>query len=241
MRLLLADDHTLFRDTFVQYIERAKPGSKVYTAQNFDQALETIKRENNFDLVLLDLRMPGMHGLTGVEKLRQTHPSLRIALISGLAEEDDVKKAMSLGIAGYFPKTLSGQALIKALELVLTGERFIPIDHNNNGIMPAYRVDPQVSFFKPASSYGGMNEDQALFSTATKDSARLTPREREVLQYLARGESNKEIARALDLQVVTVKLHVRGICKKLDAANRTQAALKAQEMGLTGLRTDHHG
>jgi DNA-binding NarL/FixJ family response regulator len=236
MRLLLADDHTLFRDTLVQYITRAKPESEIFTAKSFDEAYEIVEREHSFDLVLLDLRMPGMHGLLGLEKLRKSHPGIRVAIMSGLAEKEDVKTAMDLGAVGYFPKTLSGQALMKAIELVLAGERFVPLDHHSNAIMPSYRGDPQVVFAKPAS-YAGMREDQEGFTAG--QAPRLTPREREVLQHLARGESNKEIARALELQVVTVKLHVRGICKKLDAANRTQAALKAREMGITNLQTQH--
>ncbi|MCD8497268.1 MAG: response regulator transcription factor [Alphaproteobacteria bacterium] len=183
----------------------------------------------HYDLVLLDLRMPGMHGLEGLKKLRADYPHLPVAIMSGLAEPEDVKEAINLGAAGYFPKTLSGQALMKAIELVLTGERFVPIDRNTNAIMPAYQNDP-----------GYMPSDAPTINSNI-EAVKLTPREREVLQHLARGESNKEIARALDLQVVTVKLHVRGICKKLDASNRTQAALRAREMGLTQTSQSHHG
>lgn len=237
MKLLIADDHTLFRDTLVQYVERAKPGSQIFTAKNFDEAYELAEREKEFDLVLLDLRMPGMHGLSGLEKLHKRNPGIRVAIMSGLAEKEDVTAAMDMGAAGYFPKTLSGQALMKAIELVLAGERFMPLDHHTNTIMPSYRHDPATPLSKTAS-LGKLSQNNEAIGSGS--ASRLTPREREVLQHLARGESNKEIARSLELQVVTVKLHVRGICKKLDAANRTQAALKAQEMGITSVQT-HHG
>lgn len=213
MRLLLADDHTLFRDALVQYIERADPGSEVVTTKTFDEAYDVVEADQKFDLILLDLKMPGMKGLKGLEKIRQTHPDIRVALMSGLAEANDVKEAMDMGAAGYFPKTLSGQAMMKAIELVMTGERFVPIDHRTHMVTPSYISDDPPKSLKLTPN--------------------LTPREKDVLEHLARGESNKEIARALDLQIVTIKLHVRGICKKLDVANRTQAALKAQEMGLT--------
>lgn len=227
MRILLADDHALFRDAMVEYIHRANPGSDTITVRNFDEAYSHIEHDRTLDLVLLDLRMPGMHGLTGLEKIRRDFPEIRVALMSGAAETEDVNQAMTLGAAGYFPKTLSGQAMMKAIDLILTGERFVPLDHHTNTIMASYQEDPKVR--KPIN-YSALHEDGQDFDSSS--SLKLTPRERDVLRHLAHGEANKEIARALDLQVVTVKLHVRGICKKLNVVNRTQAALKARMMGL---------
>lgn len=223
MKLLLADDHTLFRDTLVQFIKRAEPDAELTAVGSFYEAYEHLEQGEEFDLILLDLYMPGMKGLQGLHQIKNNHPDARVSIMSGLAEEDDVRRAFDIGAAGYFPKTMSGKAMLSAIQLVLTGDRFIPIDQTSNIIMPSYRseVPPHKNGFAPSSS-----------TSEHSDYSQLTPRERDVLEFLAKGASNKEIARELDLQVVTIKLHVRGICKKLNAKNRTQAALKAREIGL---------
>jgi len=224
MRLLLADDHTLFRDALLQYIERAEPEADVTLAKDFYEVMDIMKENSDQDLVLLDLRMPGMNGMEGFKRIREAYSDVPVALMSGVAEPSDVNSAIELGAVGYFPKTLSGKALLKAIQLVLTGERFIPIDHETNAIMPSHYSGGSIE-----SGRGVSKENQGAGDVS---GIKLTPRESEVLVYLAQGSSNKEIARALDLQVVTIKLHVRGICRKLDAKNRTQAALRARELRL---------
>ena len=215
MKLLIADDHTLFRDALVQYIERSNPTSAVVLAKDFDEAFELLKKDPEQDLVILDLRMPGMSGLRGFDVLKQNFPALRVALMSGVAEEEDVQQALKAGAVGYFPKTMSGRALLTAIEQVVAGESFVP-KGKNSAYMPSYYADDVTK----------VNGD------SVEAKVEFTPRESDVLSYLLDGASNKEIARALDLQVVTVKLHVRGICRKLNAKNRTQAALRAKEMGI---------
>jgi two-component system nitrate/nitrite response regulator NarL len=216
MKLLIADDHTLFRDALVQYVERADPAAQVTVAKDFREAYAALKENSDRDLVLLDLRMPHMNGMEGFRRIREEFPQVKLALMSGVAEEHEVKTAMNLGAAGYFPKTLSGKALLRAIQLVLNGERFIPLDSETNAIMPSYHADAE--------------REKIIYQN--NQPVTLTPRETQVLAFLARGVSNKEIARELELQVVTVKLHVRGICRKLDAKNRTQAAIRARELGI---------
>jgi two-component system nitrate/nitrite response regulator NarL len=225
MRLLLADDHALFRDALVQYIERAVPQSVVILARDMHEVMEIMEGEPNVDLILLDLRMPGMNGLQGLEKLREKYSRIPVALLSGVAEKADVDQAIKLGAKAYFPKTLSGKAMLKGMQDVIDGKTYVATDHNSNTLMPSYYNGGHTA---PVSAGGVSAGGMGSMPTNVK----LTPRETEVLSYLLRGASNKEIAGALDLQVVTVKLHVRGICRKLGAKNRTQAALKAHEMGL---------
>lgn len=221
MKLLLADDHILFRDALVEYIGRAEPDAEVVIARDVHEVMETMKQHHDIDLVLLDLRMPGMNGLQGLEKLRQECPDTPVAMISGLAEKEDVEQAIALGASGYFPKTMSGKALMAGIRQVLQGSSYVARDHNTNEIMPSYHNGSQ-SASSAATAAG--NADGGEY--------RLTPREKDVIRYLVTGASNKEIARALDLQVVTVKLHVRSICRKMGVENRTQAALIAQKRGI---------
>lgn len=214
MKLLLADDHTLFRDALLLYIRRAQPDVTIDVAKDFGGARDLLKQSQDYDLVLLDLRMPGMDGLSGLREVRQNYPDMRVVLMSGVAKPSDVGEALDIGASGYFPKTLSGRALIDAIQSVLDGEIYIPMDGEQ--IMAAYY------------------DDQEAKARENAEQVHLTPREMEVLTGLSEGLLNKEIAENLDIEIVTVKMHVRSICMKLGAQNRTQAALKARDLWLVG-------
>lgn len=164
-----------------------------------------------------------MNGMEGFKIMRAAYPKTPLALMSGVAEAADVRAAMALGARGYFPKTLSGKALLKAIQQVLAGEKFLPLEQQNETIMPSHYADPSDTLILNSSSHKIENGGTSF---------NLTPRESDVMVYLVKGQSNKEIANALGLQIVTIKLHVRGICRKLGAKNRTQAALIATEAGL---------
>lgn len=219
MKLLIADDHTLFRDALVQYIERSDPHASVTLAKDFFRAVDILEQNPYQDLVILDLRMPGMNGMQGFKVMQEKFPDLRVALMSGMAEAEDVQAALDHGAVGYFPKTMSGKALLSAIQSVVRGDVFAP-EGRKSSFMPAY--------------YADIPENKSAPQSAQFDSSdvNLTNREKDVLSFLAEGASNKEIASALDLQIVTVKLHVRGLCRKLGVKNRTQAALMAKDMGV---------
>lgn len=203
MRLLIADDHDLVRDALRSHFEREAPGTIVKGVGNVSEALKVLDDGTAFDILLLDLRMPGMNGLNGLVRLRERYPSLKIALMSGEAKNEDIRLALAHGAVGFLPKTLPGTMLLQALQRMMAGEIFVPDNLAESAIQAS----------------------NALNGTFTK-------REREVLDFLLKGQSNKEIARALDLEEVTVKLHIRGLCRKLGAKNRTQAAMRAVELGL---------
>ncbi len=220
MKLLIADDHTLFRDALVQYIERSDPNASVTLAKDFYQAIDILEQNPYQDLVILDLRMPGMFGLRGFQEMKEKFPEQRVALMSGVAEEEDVKTALDLGAVGYFPKTMSGKALLSAIQSVINGSIFVP-EGKKTVFMPSYYADTT------------QKKSVKTEYTPSTEELSLTKREKDVLAFLADGASNKEIATALNLQVVTVKLHVRGVCRKLGAKNRTQAALLAKDIGVS--------
>ena len=203
MRGLIADDHELVLDTLVAYI-KAAGGIEVVTAPDFDTAEKTIAAEGPFDLVLLDLKMPGMNGLKGLEKAITMDKADRVALFTGEATRALAERAIEAGAAGFVPKTLPAKSLVNAIRFMAMGEQYLPA-----GLMTAEDTESQHPLAK-----------------------KLTPRERQVLKGLTEGKSNKEIARDLDLSEPTVKLHVKTLYRKLGASNRTQAALMAQEEGL---------
>jgi len=201
--ILLADDHDLVRDTIAAYLE-AVDGFKVLTAANLNEALERMDGLDSIDLLILDYNMPGMNGLEGLDRARKAHPACKVALMSGVANRDIANSAMARGASGFIPKSLTAASLVNAIKFVLSGERFLPFD------------------FGTAAQQG---QTEGEFS-------KLSARELQTLEQLCIGLSNKEIARNLDIQEVTVKLHVKNLLAKLGVSNRTQAALLAKERHL---------
>jgi two-component system nitrate/nitrite response regulator NarL len=174
------------------------------TAADLLGAHKLIETEERFDLILLDLNMPGMNGLEGLKMTLVMNEGQRVALLSGEATRDIAEQALEAGAAGFVPKTLPAKSMINAVKFMAMGEQYAPID-----FMTAVDETP-------------------VHPLAQK----LTPRELQVLKGLTEGKSNKQIARDLDITEPTIKLHLKTLYRKLNAANRTQAALIAREAGL---------
>jgi two-component system nitrate/nitrite response regulator NarL len=228
MRILIADDHVLFREALIQFISALRPKWVIETTGTYDDAKAQLDEGQSYDLIMLDLRMPGMNGLDGLEQMVIANPKQKVCILSGVAEDHHIKSAVKLGARAYFPKTLSGKILVKGIEHVVEGKKFIPMDGDGITVQPSYYDGHDT--ITPGNERGGdVNQDKIKFDIL----ARLTPREKDVMEYIAQGLSNKDIARELDLQIATIKLHVSGLCKKLEVENRTQAAIMAHQYGLT--------
>lgn len=200
MRILLADDHDLVRETIAAFLQ-ANGFTDISLAASIDDARAVLAKTPH-DLLLLDYSMPGMNGLESMGHLRAEHPKLPVAILSGSASRDLAEAALRAGAIGFLPKTMTAQGMVAAIRAMLKGEVFVPTD--------------------------------LLVSDAPQGEGMLslTRRETDVLRGLCAGKSNKEIARDLDLQEVTVKLHVKTLSRKLSARNRTHAAMIARDEGL---------
>ncbi len=203
MRILIADDHDLVRDTIVLFLQ-TESGIEAEAVGSLPAAVAAIESQPQFDLVLLDMMMPGMNGLDSLRQVMAMNGGQRVALISGTGSPELAEQALAAGAAGYLPKTLSAKSLANAVHFMAQGEQFVPL-----------------GFLRSAT-------DEPAHPLAQ----RLSRREREVLGGLIEGKSNKEIARDLGISEPTVKLHMKTLYRKIGAQNRTQAAMIAKEAGL---------
>lgn len=201
--VLIADDH----DLLVEMVEAClvSEGFKNNNrARSLDEALEKIASKGSFDIVLLDLDMPGMNGLQGIEKAIAANKDGAVVLFSGQARQEAVFRALEMGARGYVPKTLTAKSMTNALKFIASGEVFVP-----------------------SAVAASMAQGQRSRRPST-----LTAKEMDVLRGICRGDANKGIARDLGLTEITVKMHVRSICAKLNVSNRTQIAMTAVARGL---------
>ncbi|WUR10880.1 response regulator [[Empedobacter] haloabium] len=206
--VLLIDDHTLFRSGIRSLLQRHPEFDVVGEAAD---GVEGIKRAKQLkpQVVLLDLNMPGMSGLETLQLLLQDCPDSAIVMLTVSEDAQDLAAALKAGASGYLLKNIDTDYLTRAVRRAAAGETVVA------EAMTSKLVAQLQAGTRPAEP--------------ASDLDRLTPREKEILDCLARGESNKVIARSLDLSESTVKIHVQNVLKKLNLSSRVQAAVFAVE------------
>ncbi|WP_298825670.1 LuxR C-terminal-related transcriptional regulator [uncultured Piscinibacter sp.] len=216
VRILVVDDHTLFRRGLMALLSLDPQFQVVGDAGDAGQA-QRRALELQPDLILLDNHLPGVNGVDALPALREAAPAARVIMLTVSEDEQDLAAALRNGACGYLLKTTEGDALGHAIRRAMRGESVIAEEMTG----------------KLVAAFRGAGTSQADGpEPAASPLAQLSPREREILRGIARGESNKEIARSLGIAETTVKIHVQHVLRKLDVSSRVQAAVLATEQGL---------
>lgn len=211
-KILIADDHPLFREAITSVISSGFAGSEVIETDDLDSALEITRENDDLDLILLDLNMPGMHGLNGLISLRNEAPTIPVVIVSAEEDKQVVLQAITYGAVGFITKSSPRAQMTDAIQQILNGNVYLPSDIIRTG---------------KESQRRHRHEDN-LISPELLNS--LTRRQLLVLERMSKGESNKQIAYNLNIAETTVKAHVSAILRKLGVHNRVQAILSASDV-----------
>lgn len=202
MNVLLIDDHPLFRSGITAVINELDDEVRCVEAEGIEEGLSLLREGGTFTIILLDLALPGLDGMDGIALLRDAAPATPIVVLSATENAVTIRQAINRGAKGYIPKSSGKDIILNALRLVLSGGVYLP----------AKILLTEVSI--------------------TSNPGSLTPRQVDVLQLLAQGKSNKEVADKLKLTENTVRTHVAAILKRLGVKNRTEAGVAAVAQGL---------
>jgi len=205
-KILIADDHPLFRNALRQALEPAYPNTQWLEAESADSLQVVLEENTQLDLILLDLQMPGSHGYSTLIHLRSHFPTIPVVVISAHEDTTNIVKSMHYGSCGFIPKSTSMEELGRALDVILQGETWIPAGIDLN----ADNIDEQGEFANRLSE--------------------LTPQQYKVLQMFGEGLLNKQIAYDLEVSEATIKAHATAIFRKLNVRNRTQAVIALSQL-----------
>ena len=235
IRLLLVDDHTLFRRGLKALLTQDERLEVAGEASDLGEALRCLAQARP-DLILLDNHLPGVRGVDGIATLKEALPGVRVLMLTVSENAEDLAAALQRGADGYLLKTMESEQLADYIEKVLAGESVISPEmttklvavFRQGGTMPPAPA-PAVAEARVAPAPAPA--PPAVMATPP-GLLLLSPREREILMLIARGDSNKLIARELDIAETTVKIHVQHILRKLDLSSRVQAAVFAATQGI---------
>lgn len=204
MKIIQADDHKLFREGVSSLLNRIDDNIETLQCEDFESTEKMLEQHSDCDIVLIDLDMPGMHGLNGLREIVTRYPAIPVMVLSASDDPLDIDHALKIGAAGFVSKSSPTDILWSAIRLVLAGGIYSP----------------------PVLQHGLGTEGTRL------GQQRITPRQREILESVANGLSNNAIACALNLSESTVKGHLNAILKILNVDNRVQAINRAYDLGI---------
>ncbi len=220
MRFLIADDHELFLQGLEFILRKQYPDADIVLTNSYTGILDILQKQKNFDLIITDLAMPGGNWLEALKKMHADCPEVPIIIISAVFDKTILQKTFDSGVSGYVSKSFPNSLIISAINLVLAGGMYIPPEVLQMGLRSA--SEPVQNLLKDLQTDTGDSKENHI----------LTPRQTEVLQCLAEGLSNKQIAYKLGLSEGTVKIHITLLMRALDVSNRLAAVREAVKRGI---------
>ncbi|HUE46346.1 MAG TPA: response regulator transcription factor [Aestuariivirgaceae bacterium] len=213
---LVADDDEFFRMAISSILLERIGVAEVIEVGSLDEAMERLGERSDITIALFDLAMPGMHGPANLGAVRETFPDILTAVVSASRRRQDILTTLDAGAHGYVPKGMGVEDLTHALQAILEGTIYVP---------------PLLAQVSPEDHDGSGSQFSGIERRVAPDVlARLTPRQRDVLELLVKGHSNKEIARTLDLGEGTVKIHLAALFRNLGVRNRATAAVAGAQL-----------
>ena len=222
VRLMVVDDHTLFRRGLVALLTQDDRFAVLHEAADAGEALRCVQRDRP-DLILLDNHLPGVRGVDAIAGFKEVAPQVKILMLTVSENEQDLSAALKAGADGYLLKTINAEDLSDSILKVLDGESVISPEMTTK-LVAAFRTQPPAAEKAAGSAPTPASPAEGL--------SVLSARELETLALIARGASNKVIARELDIAETTVKIHVQHILRKLNLSSRVQAAVYAASHGI---------
>lgn len=220
INFLIADDHELFLQGLEFILRREYPEAEITLTDSSTGIFDILEKRQDFDLILTDLAMPGANWREAIAKMHKMCPEVPIIILSAVFEKEILQETYNLGVSGYVSKSFSNNLILSAINLVMAGGMYIPPE--------VIKMSMQSS----SESVRNLIRDLDRPRAAGENNCGLTPRQTEVLECLAEGLSNKQIAYKLGLSEGTVKIHITLLMRTLEVTNRTAAVRKAAQLGI---------
>jgi len=220
MKVLIADDHALIRQGMVHALKDNEIASNIVEADDRESVLSQLQQNTDIDVVLLDLFMPGTKNFDLLVYVCNNYPDIPVIVVSAAEEPEYMRKSIDLGASGFIPKSAPMEIMLSAIQLVKSGGTYIPAD-----MMQAKSSLSKNKLQQPAVMNMQEIEENEVVVKAAEN---LTKRQSQVLALMAKGQSNKEIARELGVSEHTVKIHVTAILRLFSASNRTEVVVKTR-------------